>query len=137
MTLPSDVAGIRHTWIRQTSHAWTERALRDMLVNFLDAFQDTHLWVSQMKLEESFTDTGVHVRVPYGPTGPLQRQDNFLQRDGIPTIIITATRESDGREFEVGLPFALANDTTDQTTLFMLEKAGEAIEVSERLSHGN
>lgn len=137
MTIPEDVAGIRHEWIRKESHGWTERPLRDTLVRFLDEFQDGYSWVLQMKLEEKFTDTGVHARVPIGPTGPPQREDNFLQRDGIPTIIITATRERDNREFEVGLPFTLANDTPGAVTRSLLLSASSSIIVAERNSRGN
>jgi hypothetical protein len=137
MILPEDVAGIRHEWIRLPSQGWTERPLRDELVRFLDAFQDTNLWVRRMKLEEKFTDTGVNVRVPIGPTGPEQRKDNFLQRDGIPVILITAIRERDNREFEVGLPFTLANDTPEEVKRSMLAAAASSIIVAERQSNGN
>jgi hypothetical protein len=137
MILPDDVAGIRHEWIRFPSHGWTERQLRDLLVRFLDAFEDRYAWVRGMKLEERFTDTGVNARVPIGPTGPEQRKDNFLQRDGIPTIIITAIRERDNQEFEVGLPFTLANDTPLEVTQSMLASAASSLIVAERMSNGN
>ena len=137
MTLPEDVAGIQHEWIRQSSHGWTERTLRDTLVRFLDSFQDSYAWVVRMKLEEKFTDTGVGARVPIGPTGPEQREDNFLQRDGIPTIIITAIRGRDNREFEVGLPFTLANDTPGEVTRSLLLSALSSLIVAERNSRGN
>jgi len=139
MTLPADVAGIRHEWIRLPSQGWTERALRDELVRFLNAFEDNFAWVGAMKLEERFTDTGVNVRVPIGPTGPadLRKENNFLQRDGIPVIIITAIRERDNREFEVGLPFTLANDTPEEVIRSMLLGAANSLVAAERMSNDN
>ena len=137
MSLPEDVAGIRHEWIRHPSQAWTERALRDELVRFLDAFLNNFSWVSGMKLEERFTDTGVNVRVPIGPTGPQELNEDFLQRDGIPVIIITAIRERDNRSFEVGLPFTLANNTPEEVIRAMLLGAANSLVAAERMSNDN
>jgi hypothetical protein len=90
-----------------------------------------------MKIEERFTDTGVNVRVPLGPTGPEERKDNFLQRDGVPIIVINAIRESDKRSFEVSLPFVMANDTPPETIQSLLVNAKLSIEYAERQTHGN
>ncbi len=103
----------RYTWVRARSHAWVEQALQSRLVVFLTVFADEHGWVRKgtMRLEERFTDTGVNVKVPTGPTAPAQRKDNFLQRTGEPHVVVSCIRDRDGRLFEVGIPFPLGNDT--------------------------
>lgn len=132
MTLPIDIAGIRHTWTRLPSHAWTEEALRVILVAYLDLFLSTHSWVKKMKLEERFTDTGVNVKKPI-----RGEQSNFLQRDGVPIINLTAVRERDNREFEVSIPFALGNDTYPETVGTLLAQATITLERLEVTSRGN
>lgn len=132
MTLPIDIAGIRHTWTRLSSHAWTEQPLRATLVAFLDLFLSTHSWIKNMKLEERFTDTGINVKKPI-----RGEQSNFLQRDGVPIIKITAVRERDNREFEVAIPFALGNETPPETIGTLIRQAAITIEISEAETHGN
>lgn len=134
MTLPPDVARLRHKWIRERSHAWTELPLRTVLVAFLDTFLAEHGWVRQMDLEERFTDQGVSVKVPLGITGDRDAAAKvFLQRDGVPIIRIGATRDSDGERFEVALPFAEANEIPDVTRDRLLGDAKNALETLERL----
>ena len=112
MALP-DIPRGRFTWIRLPSQGWVELPLQARLVEFVMAFETEHPWVrrSSMTVEERFSDTGVSVRVPFGPTGPPQRKDNFLQRPGLPLVQLSCIRDRDSRDFEVTLSFALGNDS--------------------------
>ena len=136
LSLPPDIAGRRFTWIRERSQAWTEEPLRDQIRIFIEAFEAEHDWVrpGSMVVEEKFHTTNVNVKVPLGPTGPPQRRDNFLQRDGIPTIIVSCTRDRDSRGFEVGLPFALANDTPSTVVEVLLDSARLSLRAAEKES---
>jgi hypothetical protein len=130
--LPPDVARLKHTWIRLPSHAWLQQPFRAVLIKFLDTFLAEHSWVRRMDLEEKFTDTGINVKVPTGPTGPPKPFGEFLQRDGLPIIIIGATRERDGHRVEVALPFASANETDEGTRDRLLTLAKLSLELEER-----
>jgi hypothetical protein len=131
MGLP-DVPRGRFVWIRPRSHGWVERALQLRLVEFVTVFEDEHPWVRRgtMTVEERFSDTGVNVSVPTGPTAPAQRKDNFLQRNGLPLVKLYCTRERDSRVYEVAVPFPLGNDTQAADTV--LAAARESLRVQEK-----
>jgi len=130
VTLPNDIAGTKHTWVRERSHTWTDETTRRAIDAFLDAFMREHGWVRAMRVTERFSDTGVNVRVPRGETAPPDKQP-FLQRTGLPLVVIVAVRDRDGREFEVALPFAEANATP---TARLFGAARESLRVSEALA---
>ena len=134
MALP-DIPRGRYTWQRQRSQGWVERALQLVLIEFVTVFEDEHQWVRRgsMTVEECFSDTGVNVRVPTGPTAPYQRPDNFMQRTGLPIVKLYCTRERDSRTFEVAVPFALGNDTpTSQAVLSAARASLRAQELRSR-----
>jgi hypothetical protein len=83
-----------------------------------------------MRLEEKFTDTGVNVKKPLNETS-----DNFLQRDGVPIINITAIRKADAMGFEVSIPFPQANETPPEVVGNLLALARTTLEVSEAESN--
>lgn len=122
MTLPIDIAGTKHAWTRERSHTWTDEAMRRSVDTFLDLFAAEHGWVREMRVTERFTDTGVNVRVPRGPTAPPEERP-FYQRSGLPVIVIVAVRDRDSQEFEVALPFAEANETNGVTVARLFENA--------------
>jgi len=133
MSLPDPPRG-KFKWIRPPSHGWCERVLQRTFASFITAFEFDHPWVTpgSGEIEERFTDTGVHVRTPNGPTGPEQRKDNFLQRDGIPLVIVRVRRARDGKKFEVALPCVGGNDVNGAYLIALLRSAREALTVAER-----
>lgn len=129
-----DIPRGRFRWIREPSQGWVERALQERIVRFLVAFGEEHGWTraSTVQAEERFADNGVNVRVPFGPTGPPQRKDNFMQRLGTPLVIISCERIRDGRRFEVALPFLLGNDIHPDSADVLLAAARDALRAQEK-----
>lgn len=114
-----DIPRGKFTWTRLSSQAWIELSLQQRIVTFLKLFEDEHAWVRRgsMAVVEKFSDTGISVRVPFGPTGPPQRKDNFLQRPGLPLAVISCVRERDSRRFEVATSYPQGNDSPSEVQL--------------------
>lgn len=131
--LPSLPRG-NFTWVRNNSQAWIELPLQRAIVTFLKLFEDEHSWVKRgsMKVVEMFSDKGVTVRVPFGPTGPPQRKDNYLQRPGLPLAVISCERERDMRIFEVGTSYPLGNDSPSNVQLAQARITLRAQEINAR-----
>ncbi|MCZ6870582.1 MAG: hypothetical protein O7G84_13855 [Gammaproteobacteria bacterium] len=131
--LPSLPRG-NFTWTRNNSQAWIELSLQQAIVTFLKLFEDEHPWVRRgsMTVVERFSDTGITVRVPFGPTGPPQRKDNFLQRSGLPLAVISCERERDMRVFEVATSYPAGNDSPSDVQLAQARLSMRAQEFNTR-----
>lgn len=131
--LPSIPVGM-FLWARSNSQAWIELPLQQVIRIFLMLFQNEHPWVRRgsMKVVERFTDTGINVRVPFGPTGPPQRKDNYLQRPGLPLAVISCERRRDMRVFEVATSYPDGNDSPHEVQLVQARLSLRAQEVAAR-----
>ncbi len=129
-----DVPEGSFTWVRLPSHAWIEAPLQQTILTFIKLFEDEHGWVRRgsMGVVEQFTDTGINVRVPLGPTGPEQRRDNFLQRSGTPIAVISCMRDRDSRRFEVATEYPAGNDSPSDVQLTAARASLRAQEVAAR-----
>ena len=117
------LAGISHKWFRPPSQRWTNEVFRARVLPFLDAFASEHRqWLSFMEVIERFTTPPLDINV---------YPDAALQRAGVPTLVITAVHKN-GREFEVGVPFAAANDTPPETIDSLLAVVRESIRQAEK-----
>lgn len=135
MTLPDDIARIRHSWQRRDQNAWTSAAFRSLVIVWLDTFLTAHMWARSISVVEKFHAPGVHRRKPFGPLhrveDPRTIEEGFRQSDAKPLLVFTAVRDSDSEEMEVAIEFPGGAFSATLEIDFRLSTAKTALEAEE------
>ncbi len=83
---------VRYDWVQVESHKWTDKEFRAPIIAFLETMVAGHNWMHAWLVTERFHDNAINVKKPFGEYHDVDRprtiREGFLQRDGIPILLI-------------------------------------------------